>query len=97
MTQVSSEQVLIIFATFFKSSFSVIKFLLVSEFKVNRTFKKMITLILIHYVMKNFLNMKFKNIYLNIWLILDFGMENFKNTLKNLIIINGLGALRMDK
>lgn len=34
--------------------------------------------------------------YLKIWLILDFGIENFKNTLKNRITIKGRGARIME-
>lgn len=34
---------------------------------------------------------------LKIWLILDFGIENFKKTLINRIIIKGRGARKMDK
>jgi hypothetical protein len=30
-------------------------------------------------------------------LILDFGIENFRNTLMNLIMIRGLGALKMER
>lgn len=36
-----------------------------------------------------------KTSYLNIWLILDFGIENLRNTRRKRIIIKGLGALSM--